>query len=402
MGVSAFEERSIDGILSESFLQFGDQRRSIKHFDFDRYLLFAFFRCKYLLSSQISIEFRISIFNSEGVICNCLTIFDQSIFNSEMIKIILWHGSCGETESIFTQKQFSRKHLIPIRLGTMPFLNQPMSSRSRFQQLVLTYGLLSAIAAVMLIPLLWLVSTSLKSPTENIFQFPPQLLPTQPTLENFITVWQTNPFGQYLFNSTLVSVLTVGLNLLFCSLAAYPLARLKFQGREIIFSAIVATILIPFQIVMIPLYVLAVQLGLRNTYLGVIFPGIASAFGIFLLRQAFQGVPKELEEAARMDGCSELGLWWHVMIPSIRPALVTLAIFVFIGSWSDFLWPLLVLDRPELFTLPLGVANLAGTFTLDWRLIAAGSVISIVPILLFFLAMQHYIVPTESGSGVKG
>lgn len=277
-----------------------------------------------------------------------------------------------------------------------------MSSRSRFQQSVLTYGLLSAIAAVMLIPLLWLISTSLKSPTENIFQFPPQLLPTQPTFENFITVWQTNPFGQYLFNSTLVSVLTVGLNLLFCSLAAYPLARLKFQGREIIFSAIVATILIPFQIVMIPLYVLAVQLGLRNTYLGVIFPGIASAFGIFLLRQAFQGVPKELEEAARMDGCSELGLWWHVMIPSIRPALVTLAIFVFIGSWSDFLWPLLVLDRPELFTLPLGVANLAGTFTLDWRLIAAGSVISIVPILLFFLAMQHYIVPTESGSGVKG
>jgi putative chitobiose transport system permease protein len=284
----------------------------------------------------------------------------------------------------------------------MALLKNSMRSHSQFQKSVFTYGLLSAIALVMLVPLLWLVSTSLKSPTENIFQFPPQLLPTQPTFENFVTVWQTNPFGQYLFNSTLVSVLTVALNLLFCSLAAYPLARLRFQGREIIFSAIVATILIPFQIVMIPLYVLAVQLGLRNTYLGVIFPGIASAFGIFLLRQAFQGVPKELEEAARMDGCSELGLWWYVMIPSIRPALVTLAIFVFIGSWSDFLWPLLVLDRPELFTLPLGVANLAGTFTLDWRLIAAGSVISIVPILLFFLAMQHYIVPTESGSGVKG
>jgi putative chitobiose transport system permease protein len=264
------------------------------------------------------------------------------------------------------------------------------------------YGVLSAIALVMLIPLVWLVSTSFKSPTEDIFQFPPQLIPSQPTFENFVTVWRSNPFGRYLFNSTLVSVLTVALNLLFCSLAAYPLARLAFRGREIIFSAIVATILIPFQIVMIPLYVLAVKLELLNTYLGVIFPGIASAFGIFLLRQAFQGVPKELEEAARMDGCSELGVWWHVMIPSIRPALVTLAIFVFIGSWSDFLWPLLVLDRPELFTLPLGVANLAGTFTLDWRLIAAGSVISIVPILVFFVAMQHYIVPTESGSGVKG
>jgi putative chitobiose transport system permease protein len=274
--------------------------------------------------------------------------------------------------------------------------------KARISRSILTYGLLSAIAVLMLIPLVWLISTAFKSPTEDIFQFPPRFIPAQPTIENFITVWASNPFGRYLFNSTLVSVLTVGLNLLFCSLAAYPLARLNFAGREIIFSAIVATILIPFQIVMIPLYVLAVNLDLRNSYLGIIFPAIASAFGIFLLRQAFQGVPKELEEAARMDGCSELGIWWHVMIPSIRPALVTLAIFVFIGSWSDFLWPLLILDRPEFFTLPLGVANLAGTFTLDWRLIAAGSVISILPILIFFLFMQRYIVPTEAGSGVKG
>ncbi|MBC7824425.1 MAG: carbohydrate ABC transporter permease [Candidatus Parcubacteria bacterium] len=277
-----------------------------------------------------------------------------------------------------------------------------MKQRSQVWRSLLNYGVLSTIAVFMLIPLVWLVSTSFKSPSEDIFQFPPQLLPRQPTIENFVTVWQTNPFGQYLFNSTIVSVLTVALNLLFCSLAAYPLARLSFKGREVIFSAIVATILIPFQIVMIPLYVLAVQLGLRNTYLGIIFPAIASAFGIFLLRQAFQGVPKELEEASRMDGCSDLGVWWHVMLPSIRPALVTLSIFVFIGSWSDFLWTLIVVDRPELYTLPLGVANLAGTFTLDWRLIAAGSVISIAPILLFFLAMQHYIVPSETGSGVKG
>ncbi|MBW4582107.1 MAG: carbohydrate ABC transporter permease [Tildeniella nuda ZEHNDER 1965/U140] len=274
--------------------------------------------------------------------------------------------------------------------------------RSRFWQHVWIYGMLGAIAIAMLIPLVWLISTSLKSPTEDIFQFPPQLFPTQPTFQNFVTVWKANPFGRYLLNSTIVAVLTVGLNLLLCALAAYPLARLNFRGREVFFTLIVATIMIPFQIVMIPLYVLAVQLGLRNSYLGVIFPAIASAFGIFLLRQAFQGVPKELEEAGRMDGCSELGIWWYVMIPAIRPALVTLAIFVFIGSWSDFLWPLIVLDRPEYYTLPLGVATLAGTFSLDWRLIAAGSVISIAPILLFFIAMQHYIVPTESGSGVKG
>ncbi|MGL5941233.1 MAG: carbohydrate ABC transporter permease [Waterburya sp.] len=265
-----------------------------------------------------------------------------------------------------------------------------------------TYLILSAIAFLMLFPLLWLVGTSFKSPTEDIFAFPPQILPVQPTFENFVKVWQTEPFGLYLYNSAIVAILTVGLNLIFCSLAAYPLARLNFRGREMIFALVLATIMIPFQIVMIPLYVLAVNLGLINNYLGIILPNLTSAFGIFLLRQALQAVPLELEEAARIDGCSELGIWWNVMIPAIRPALFTLAIFVFIGSWSDFLWPLIVLDDPNYYTLPLAVANLAGSFSLDWRLIAAGSVISIAPILLLFLFLQRYIVPTDVGSGVKG
>lgn len=264
------------------------------------------------------------------------------------------------------------------------------------------YLLLGAIAIAMLLPLLWLVSTAFKSPDENILTFPPQLIPKSPTFDNFVRVWQSSPFGRYFVNSTVVAVLTVVLNLLACSLAAYPLARLTFRGREVIFSLIVSTIMIPFQIVMIPLYILAVQLGLRNTYLGLIFPYIASAFGIFLMRQAFCSVPKELEEAARMDGCSELGIWWNIMLPATRPALVTLAIFTFIGSWSDFLWPLIVVDRPEYYTLPLGVAKLAGSFSLDWRLIAAGSVISIAPVVVLFVFLQRYIVPTQAGSGLKG
>ncbi|MGI0493107.1 carbohydrate ABC transporter permease [Alkalinema pantanalense CENA528] len=270
---------------------------------------------------------------------------------------------------------------------------------------IVTYLLLGAIALLMLIPLIWLISTSLKSPTEDLFQFPPQFIPQQPTLVNFVKAWNVDPntpFSRYFINSIIVSVLTVGLNLLFCSLAAYPLARLTFKGQKAIFAAIVATILIPFQIVMIPLFVLSNQLHLQNTYLGIIFPSIASAFGIFLLRQAFQGVPKELEEAARMDGCSELGIWWNVMLPSVRPALTTLAIFVFIGAWGDFLWPLIITDRPEMATLPLGVAKLNGLTDSDFRLIAAGSVLSIAPILAFFLVMQKYIVPTDAGSGVKG
>ncbi|MEM8637474.1 MAG: carbohydrate ABC transporter permease [Cyanobacteria bacterium P01_G01_bin.54] len=288
-------------------------------------------------------------------------------------------------------------------------MSKPPLATQRTLKICATYLLLLAITVVMLFPLLWLVSTAFKSADEQVFLAPEnlgafvgQLLPRSPTLANLKTVWQTYPFGRYLFNSTIVAVLTVSLNLLFCSLAAYPLARLSFRGRDTLFALIVSTIMIPFQIVMIPLYVLTVQLGLRNTYLGIIFPAIASAFGIFLLRQAFQGVPKELEEAARMDGCSELGLWWHVMIPSVRPALVTLAIFVFIGAWSDFLWPLIVIDDPDFYTLPLGVANLASTFSLDWRLIAAGSVIAIAPILALFTIVQRYIIPSEASSGVKG
>ncbi len=280
--------------------------------------------------------------------------------------------------------------------------SSPRLSQPSWLKLLAIYGILGILALGMLLPLLWLFSTALKSSGENVFAFPPQFWPQQPTLENFVTVWQTQPFDRYFWNSTLVAIVTVVCNLLFCSLAAYPLARSQFPGREILFSLIVATIMIPFQIVMIPLYILTVKLGLRNTYLGLVLPSLASAFGIFLLRQAFRGVPQALEDAARLDGCSELGIWWNVMLPSVRPAIITLAIFVFIGAWSDFLWPLIILDRPESYTLPLGVARLASSFSLDWRLIAAGSVLSILPILALFITLQRYIIPSDSSSGIKG
>ena len=264
------------------------------------------------------------------------------------------------------------------------------------------YGLLMAIAVAMVGPILWLFSTALKSPVENIFAYPPQLIPQQPTLENFVRVWQDNPFLNYLWNSTVVSAIAVVCNLLFCSLAAYPLARLNFMGKSLIFWSIIGTSTIPFQIAMIPLYVLVVQLNLRNTYMGLVFPYATTAFGVFLMRQAFQTVPKELEEAATIDGCSAIGIWWNAMIPSVRPALTTLAAFTFVGMWGDFLWPLIVLDDPQRFTLPLGVANLASAFSADWRAIAAGSVISILPVLAFFAAVQQFIIPSEAGSGIKG
>jgi putative chitobiose transport system permease protein len=277
-----------------------------------------------------------------------------------------------------------------------------MHNNKSLSKIIFIYCLLTIIAILMLFPLLWLVSTSFKSAGEDIFTFPPQFIPQQFTFENFTLVWENYPFGRYLLNSSITAILTVILNLLFCSLAAYPLARLDFKGKDLIFALVIATIMIPFQIVMIPLYIFAVQFGLRNNYLGIILPNLASAFGIFLLRQAFQGVPKELEEASRIDGCSEIGIWWHIMLPAVRPATITLAIFVFIGAWSDFLWPLIILDRPEYYTLPLGVAGLASSLDLNWRFIAAGSVISIAPVLLLFLLLQRYIIPSDTSSGVKG
>jgi len=262
--------------------------------------------------------------------------------------------------------------------------------------------LLLLLALVVLLPLVWLVSTSLKGPAEDIFTSPPALLPSQPSLAAYGQLFAANPMLTYLRNSALVSALAVLANLLFCSLAAYPLARLRFRGRGLVLALVVATILIPFPVVMIPLYLLMVQLGLRNTLWALILPQAATAFGIFLLRQSFLGVPVELEEAARIDGCSPLGEWWNVMIPAARSDLITLGMFVFIGSWSDFLWPLIILDDPGLYTLPLGLQQLASSFSLDWRLVAAGSVVSILPVLLLFILLQRFILPNASGDAVKG
>ena len=266
----------------------------------------------------------------------------------------------------------------------------------------LQLGILLLLALLVLLPLMWLVSTSLKGPNEDIFTSPPALLPAQPSLAAYGQLFAANPMFTYLRNSAVVSALAVLANLLFCSLAAYPLARLRFRGRGLVLALVVATILIPFQVVMIPLYLLMVQLGLRNTLWALILPQAATAFGIFLLRQSFLGVPVELEEAARIDGCTPLGAWWNVMIPAARSDLITLAMFVFIGSWSDFLWPLIILDDPGLYTLPLGLQQLASSFSLDWRLVAAGSVVSILPVLVLFLALQRYILPSARGDAVKG
>lgn len=272
---------------------------------------------------------------------------------------------------------------------------------SGFGMAIQLIGLL-LVALMMLLPLIWLLSTSLKGPNENIFATPPSLWPDQPSLQAYLRLFAANPMATYLLNSTIVSGLAVLANLLFCSLAAYPLARLRFVGRGLVLAVVVATILIPFQVVMIPLYLLMVQIGLRNSLWALIIPQAATAFGIFLLRQSFLSVPVELEEAARIDGCSPIGEWWNVMLPAAKADLITLAMFVFIGTWGDFLWPMTIIDDPSLYTLPLGLQQLSSSFSLDWRLVAAGAIVSILPVLLVFTLLQRYILPSATADGVKG
>ncbi len=271
-----------------------------------------------------------------------------------------------------------------------------------------THFILILVSILSIFPFLWLISTSLKGAGENIFAYPPNLIPTDFTFENYVGVWnRVNLFG-YFVNSMIVAVGTVVLNLLLSSLAAYPLARMEFNGKKITFFAVLATIMIPFQAIMLPVYLITIKLNLIDSvsnlagYLGLIMPFAVSAFGIFLMRQAFLGIPREMEEAAIVDGCNVFQVFWKVLLPMVKPSLAVLAIFTFIGSWGEFLWPSIVLTKEALYTLPVGVNNLQGMFSSNWRFIAAGSIISIIPIIVFFLSMQKYFISGENEGAVKG
>lgn len=272
----------------------------------------------------------------------------------------------------------------------------------RLVEMALRYLALTLLVGLTVGPFLWLLSTSLKGAGENIYAFPPSLLPRAPTLANYLKVFESQPFFTYLLNSSLVAVLSVASNLLLASLAAYPLARMDFRGRGLVFGTLLATMMVPFQLLMIPVYELALALGLHNTTAGLVLPHACTAFGIFFMRQAFLSIPKALEEVALIEGVSRLRIWWHVMLPLVRPSLATLAVFSFIAVWGDFLWPLIITDDPAHFTLPLGVNRLASTFSMDWRLVAAGAVFSILPILAVFSFSQRFFIEGAMKGAVKG
>ena len=264
------------------------------------------------------------------------------------------------------------------------------------------YALLLLLTVIFIGPFYWLVITALKGEGQNVFSYPPQLYPNPPSISAFLDLWEVGPFHRYMFNSGFAAVMVVLANVVFCSMAAYPLARMRFPGRDLIFFLILATLMIPFEVTLIPSFTIISNLRWVDTYQALIVPAAVSPFGIFILRQAFLTVPYELEEAARIDGASDVRIYWQIMLPLVVPSLATVAIFVFVAEWNSLLWPVVVLKSQEMLTLPIALTFLDSTFYGGWRQTAAGSVLSILPILIVFLAAQRYFIRGLTAGSLKG
>jgi multiple sugar transport system permease protein len=271
----------------------------------------------------------------------------------------------------------------------------------RILQLGISYLALGLGTAVVLVPFLWMLSTSLKSPAE-IFVYPPEWLPDPIVWGNYVEVTRTMPFPRYLLNTAAVAVTVMALHVLVSSLAAYAFARLRFPGRDALFLGYLATLMVPGQVTLIPNFLIVKYLGWIDTYQALIIPQSFSAFGTFLLRQFFLGIPRELEDAARIDGASSFAIYRRIILPLSGPALATLSVFTFTSQWNSFLWPLIVINEADLRTLTVGLRALVGQFTIQYHLLMAGSVISLVPMVTAFLVAQRYFVRGIALTGFGG
>lgn len=265
---------------------------------------------------------------------------------------------------------------------------------------VLRYTLLLAGGALMVIPFLWMLTTSLKQPGA-VLSVPPEIIPRQPTLDSYRRVLETVPLARMFANSTIVTAISVASQLITSLLAAYAFARMQWRGRNAVFLLYLATLMVPSQVTITPLFIMMQRLGWVDTYQGLVAPGLVSAFGTFLLRQAMLSVPREYEEAAFLDGGNHWTVFRHVVVPMIGPAIATLAVFAMMASWNSFLWPLFITRDERLMTLPVGLALLHGRFTTDWSMVMAGAVISVTPIILAYLAAQRAFVRGVALSGLK-
>jgi multiple sugar transport system permease protein len=267
---------------------------------------------------------------------------------------------------------------------------------------LLVYGVLALTTAISLFPLYWLLLTAF-TPTESSIKLPPDLIPLNASLVNFERLFSRAPqVWNWAANSLLIALSVTLFHIFFDTLSGYAFAKKQFPGRKILFGLIISTLLIPPQVTLVPLYLLVRQYGLINNIWGVILPGFADVFGIFLMRQYIQTLPTELEEAARIDGCSEPGIFWRIILPLSKPAIAALAIFSFVRSWNAFLWPLIVLQKTSTYTLPVGVASLQEEFVIDYGIIFAGAALAAVPMIIFFLLFQRYFIEGVRLGALKG
>jgi multiple sugar transport system permease protein len=256
------------------------------------------------------------------------------------------------------------------------------------------------ISAVMLLPLVWMLITSVET-LDQTRHFPPTLIPSALHWSNYRDAWNQAPFGRFFVNSLIVTGTAVASNLLFCSLAGYAFARLRFLGREALFIALLATLMVPFQVIMIPTFLIVQHLGLVDSLGGLIAPNLVTPFGIFLLRQFFRTLPIDLEEAARIDGCTRLGVLFRIVLPLSLPALATLGIVTFLWTWNDFLWPLIVITSTDQSTVQLGLASFQGAHVTKWNLLMAGNVMALAPMLIVFVVAQRWFVRSLASTGIR-
>lgn len=263
---------------------------------------------------------------------------------------------------------------------------------------VLAYAVLALCAIPMLFPFVWMVLTSLK-PFAEVFSL--DLLPSSPTLDNYAQLFSRTMFPRWFFNSVFVGAITILSVLLFDSLVGYTLAKLPFRGKGVIFVVILSTMFVPTEMLVLPWYQMAAQYGWLDSYWGILFPGMMTAFGVFLMRQAFATLPDELLDAGRIDGLSEFGLFWRVALPLVKPSLAALAILTFIGNWNAYLWPLIVTESRGMYTLPVGISLFSGEVGAQWNLITAGSAIAVIPMMIVFMIFQRQIIEGVVRSGLK-
>lgn len=265
---------------------------------------------------------------------------------------------------------------------------------------VLAYAVLTAAAVAVLVPLAWALVSSFKTSGE-IFTFPPALIPAHPAAENYRRLINEAHFGRYFINSIFVASASTTLSLLFCSMGGYALAKFKFPGRQPLFAVMLGSMMVPFHVLMVPLFELMFHIGWIDTYWAIVVPFSASAFGIYLMRQYVLTVPDSLIDSARIDGAGEWRIYWEIILPVVKPALGALTIFVFLGEWNNFLWPLIVLRDESKYTLTVGLASLLGSYQQQYGIVLAGSILAMVPVVLLFLFLQREFVSGLTLGAVK-